>query len=125
MKLRLRTETLAVARLEASEPFPAWALDSAFCCLARTGTEVSIVVPQRDLPTHIPAEGPWQALEVQGPLDFSLVGILASLTGTLAQAGISVFAFSTYDTDYLLVKVEGMAAACRALRAAGHAILEA
>ncbi len=124
MKLRLRPETLVVARLGATEPFPAWALEAPFTCLARTGSEVSVVVPQASLPPEVPAEGPWQALEVQGPLDFSLVGILATLTGILAQGGISVFAFSTYDTDYLLVKTERMAAACRALRAAGHAILE-
>lgn len=111
-----------VARLGPAEPFPAWALEAPFSCLARTGAEVSLVVPREHLPSDLAAEGPWQALEVQGPLDFSLVGILAALTGTLAQAGISVFAFSTYDTDFLLVKQEAMPAACRALRAAGHSL---
>ena len=65
-------------------------------------------------------EGGWIALEVIGPLDFSLTGILASLTVPLAQAGVPVFATSTFDTDYLLVKAVDLESANRALKAAGH-----
>ncbi len=125
MKLRIRPEVLAVARLEAEAPWPAWALDSPFAALTRTGEELSLVVPIQRVPPNVRSEGPWRALQVVGPLDFALVGILAELTRTLAEARISLFALSTFDTDYLLVKEAAFEAACRALAAAGHEILGA
>ena len=65
----------------------------------------------------------WQALRLAGPLDFSLIGLLASLTGTLAEEGISVFVVSTFDTDYILVRSGQVTQAVRALRQAGHWVL--
>ena len=62
----------------------------------------------------------WKCLKVEGPLDFSLIGILASLTACLANADISVFAISTYDTDYLMVKEENLDVACLVLCQEGH-----
>lgn len=123
MKLRRRPEVLAIARLEAAAPWPGWALESPFATLTRTDEELSLVVLADRLPAGIRSEGPWRALQVVGPLDFALVGILAELTGALAQARISLFALSTFDTDYLLVKEDRFGAACDALRAAGHEIL--
>ncbi|HJW34747.1 MAG TPA: ACT domain-containing protein [Holophagaceae bacterium] len=123
MKLRRRPEVLAIARLEAAAPWPGWALESPFAALTRTGEELSLVVLAELVPAGIPCEAPWRALQVAGPLDFALVGILAELTGALAQAGISLFALSTFDTDYLLVKADRFEAACDTLRAAGHEIL--
>lgn len=123
MKLRRRPEVLAIARLEAAAPWPAWALDSPFAALTRTDEELSLVVLAGRVPAGVRCEGPWRALQVMGPLDFALVGILAELTGILARARISLFALSTFDTDYLLVKEDRFEAACGALRAAGHEIL--
>ncbi|HJV22480.1 MAG TPA: ACT domain-containing protein [Holophagaceae bacterium] len=125
MKLRPRPEILAVARLDAAAPWPAWALESPFASLTRTGEELSLVVPLDRVPTEVRSEGPWRALQVEGPLDFALVGILADLSGVLAQASISCFALSTFDTDYLLVKADRFPAAREALEAAGHEILGA
>lgn len=125
MNLLIRPEVLAVARLEAAAPWPAWALESPFAALTRTGEELSLVVPAGRVPEGVRSEGPWRALQVAGPLDFALVGILAELTGILASAGISLFALSTFDTDYLLVKEAVFEAACEALTAAGHEILGA
>ena len=92
MKLRIRPEVLAVARLESGAAWPAWALDSPFAALTRTDEELSLVVPADRVPAGVRSEGPWRALQVVGPLDFALVGILAELTGILAQARISLFA---------------------------------
>ncbi|HJV89216.1 MAG TPA: ACT domain-containing protein [Holophagaceae bacterium] len=125
MKLRRRPEVLAVARLEATAPWPAWALEAPFAALTRTDEELSLVVPLDRVPEGVRREGPWRAVQVEGPLDFALVGILAELSGILARAGISCFALSTFDTDYLLVKSDRLEAACEALGAAGHAILGA
>ena len=73
-------------------------------------------------PDSVRSEGPWRCLEVAGPLAFSEIGILSSLTATLRSAGVSVFVFSTFDTDYLLVRQDKLAAATDSLEAAGHAI---
>lgn len=87
------------------------------------GGEISLVCEQAHMPPDCAAETGWRALRVQGPLEFSLTGILAELSGALAQAGISIFALSTYDTDYLLVKQEKLEQAADALFAQGHSII--
>lgn len=71
---------------------------------------------------HVQVERGWRALVVAGPLDFALVGILASLSNTLAVAGVSIFAISTFDTDYILVKEEKLGVALASLTAAGHVV---
>jgi hypothetical protein len=81
------------------------------------------VVGQR-LPVGVMAETGWRALRVVGRLDFSLVGILASIASPLAQAGVSIFALSTYDTDYVLVKEFDLERAMEALGAAGFPIIQ-
>lgn len=67
-------------------------------------------------------EGPFRALEVQGPLDFALTGILAALLVPLADAGISVFTLSTFDTDWILVPADAAGKAAAVLTAAGHVV---
>ena len=75
-----------------------------------------------NVPEGIHAERGWCALKVQGPLDFALVGVLAALATVLADAGVSIFAISTFDTDYILVKEEKLSASLQALRQAGHIV---
>ena len=114
----------AVCQLAPDAPLPAWAVGGAWFSATRTADELSLVCAEADAPATVRAERGWQALQVAGPLEFSLVGILAALTAPLAEAGVSVFAVSTYDTDYLLVKAERAAEAARVLRAAGHHVIE-
>lgn len=90
--------------------------------ITRTRDELSIVCPQADVPPSTFSEPEWRALKVAGPLDFSLTGVLASLAAPLADAGISIFALSTFDTDYLLVKSDVLALAVEVLRRAGHSV---
>jgi hypothetical protein len=75
------------------------------------------------VPAGVRCEPGWRALAVEGPLDFGLTGILASIATPLAEAGISLFAISTFDTDYVLVKAERLDDAMEALRRAGHHFL--
>ena len=124
LTLTVLTAPLAVCRLAPGEPLPAWALLGEFFSVTRTTDELSIVCPQALVPAQVQAERGWRALKVAGPLDFALTGILASLAGALAKAGISIFAISTYDTDYVLVKAETLERACDLLRAQGHQIPE-
>jgi hypothetical protein len=92
--------------------------------IIRTQEELSIVCEQENVPPDIRCERNWRAMKVAGPLDFALVGVLASLAGALADAGVSVFALSTYDTDYLLVKADTLERAIDALEAAGHRVAD-
>jgi hypothetical protein len=91
--------------------------------ITRTREELSIVCAQQAIPEGITAHGGFCCLKVQGPLDFTLVGILASLALPLAQAGISIFAISTYDTDYLLLPEASLERAVIVLAQSGHTIL--
>lgn len=119
LTLNLLSQTFAIARLQPNDPIPAWALGGAFSSVTRTRDELSIVCEQRLIPPGLKYEGGRRAFMVQGPLDFSLTGILSALSGALAQAGISIFAISTYDTDYILVREEDLDRASAALRDAG------
>ena len=78
--------------------------------------------PAASIPEGSVAERGWRCLKVHGPLDFSQTGILSSLAEPLAKAGLGIFAVSTYDTDYLLVKANELHKAVRALRQAGHRV---
>jgi hypothetical protein len=121
MNLTLLKEPLTVCQLAPDAAIPAWTAGRAtFLSITRTEEELSIVCPATLAPASVKQEGPWRAFKVAGPLDFALTGVLASLTAPLAGAGISIFSFATYHTDYVLVKVSQVDAATKALQAAGH-----
>ncbi|HEY7075980.1 MAG TPA: ACT domain-containing protein [Solirubrobacteraceae bacterium] len=124
MKLTLLDEPLAVCRLPASERVPSWALElhHAFLSLTRTRDELSVVCPEVAVPPDTDAETGWRALTVAGPLDFALSGVLASLAAPLGEAGVSVLAIATHDTDHLLVRAADLDRALGALAAAGHEV---
>ena len=99
-----------------------------FFSLSITKTELSVVLATSDIDESLSSqltarEGGWRAIGVVGPLQFELVGILAGLAGALADAKISIFAISTYDTDYILLKENTLAAACEVLRGVGHKVV--
>lgn len=99
-------------------------LEKPYCFYAHTADERSLVCPEADIPADVIAcERGWQCYRVAGTLDFALIGILAQLTGALAAQGVSVFAVSTYDTDYLLVRMADAARAEAAWQASGVARL--
>jgi len=104
MILTLIPERMSICRTGPREPLPDWLPESGLWSLTRTTEELSLVISETLAPQGWQVEGGWRCLKVEGPLDFSLTGILSALTAPLAAAGIAVFAISTYDTDYLLVK---------------------
>ena len=104
LTMKLLKEKYGVCRLNKNELIPEWAQNSDFFSITKTCDELSIVCSQDDIPNDIKCEKDWRILKIEGPLDFSLIGILASISTILAQKGISIFAISTYDTDYILVK---------------------
>jgi uncharacterized protein len=116
---------LAIARLGAGEDVPAWAAgagDAGLHAVVRTRAELSIVCDAARVPDGVRAERGWRALGVEGPLDLGLTGVLSALLAPLADAGVPIFAVSTCDTDYVLVRSERLAEAVAALRVAGHAV---
>lgn len=120
LTFRLLPDRLAVCRLSARARVPAWLPNRGFVSLTRTTSELSIVCAEESVPARARAQRGFCAFSVEGTLDFSLVGVLSDITSCLARAGISVFAVSTYDTDYVLVRGESVAAAMKALRRMGH-----
>lgn len=123
LQLRVWNGRFAVCRLPPREPVPSWVSTACeFTSVSRTREELSIVCPEDAVPAGVHCAKGWRILEVEGPLDFALTGILASLAQPLAVAGVSIFAVSTYDTDYLLAPEPQLDAAVRALTAAGHTV---
>ena len=114
--------TFAVCRLGAEALLPARSFAGPFCSVTRTADELSVVCPEAAVPEGSHYEGGWRCLRGDGTLDLALVGVLASLLVPLAEAGVSTFAVSTFDTDHLLVREADLGRAAEALRAAGHAI---
>jgi hypothetical protein len=124
LTLHLLPDQYAVARSNGSiTQTPAWDANSKLLALIQTPGETTLVCREEDLPTGYTAEVGWRALVVEGPLAFELTGILASLAEPLAQAGVSIYAISTYSTDIILIKENMLSQATAALNAAGHNIL--
>ncbi len=123
LSLTLQKEVLAVCKLAPDASVPDWAWSpGTFHTISRTPEELSIVCLDSAVPSEVKKESGWRILKVDGPLDFSLSGILASIAGPLANAGISIFAISTYDTDYVMVKSDKAEEALKVLTKAGHVV---
>lgn len=106
-----------IARIDLSRPL---------FFIGKTDRELSLVCETRDTPARtLEREDGWRGFRVAGTLDFSLVGILSRLSGILAAEGIGIFAVSTYDTDYILVKRDNLDRALRALAGAGYEVDDA
>jgi hypothetical protein len=123
VSLRLLRGRFAVCRLDPGEGIPAWALGGGeFNSITRTAGELSVVCAEGAVPADTKRETGWRVFQILGPLDFALTGILVAVAKPLADAGVSIFAVSTYDTDYVMVKEENLDKALHALAAAGHTV---
>ncbi|HZQ67031.1 MAG TPA: ACT domain-containing protein [Terriglobales bacterium] len=122
MKLRFRKlqGSFAICQLPARAPTPAWALAGSFTSISRSDDELSVVCPQAQVPAEIDSDGGWACLKLEGPFPFSETGILSSFIGPLSAEAIPIFAISTYDTDYVLVKEGFLDRALSTLQNAGH-----
>ena len=119
LHLDILPHRLTVCRLPAEHPVPSWVDRLPFWSITRTADELSIVLPEEAASPQWRQESGWRVFKVRGPLEFALVGVMAQLTVALAGAGVSIFALSTFDTDYLLVREADLARATAALTAAG------
>lgn len=124
LTLSLLKERFAVCRLDSQAEVPAWSIKGEFFSITRTSDELSIVCPESNVDETARCEKGWACMKLEGPFAFSLTGVLNSITGPLADAGVSIFAISTYDTDYVMVKADSLEEAVAALHRAGHHIQE-
>ena len=116
--LELLSGNYVICRLNPAEPVPEWP-GGELLSVTRTPDELTIVCREDDVPDEVQSEPGWRCLRVAGKLDFSLVGVIAKITTVLADAGVSVFAISTFDTDYFLVREMDLERALQALAEAG------
>lgn len=122
LRLTLLEERLAVCRLDPGTPIPSWAvIPDSFVSITVTHEELSIVCPESNIPQGVRREGAFRCLKIEGPLDFSEVGIIAPMAQLLAAAGISIFIISTYDTDYILFKQSLLERTLQVLTGSGYA----
>ena len=122
LTLKILPNRLAVCRLNADAPLPDWIDESDFSSITRTEAELTIVCDEVLVASGTTSETGWRCIKVEGPLDFSEIGIVLSLTQPLAESGVSVFLISTFDRDYLMVKEKDLAETIDVLTAAGHRV---
>lgn len=122
LHLSVLAERLAVCRLDPESEIPAWATAAPFFSVTRTSDELSVVCPEERVPDEVTCESGWRALKVEGPLEFGLTGVLASVAVPLAGSEVGILAIATYETDYVLVRGSQLDLAVRALRERGHEI---
>lgn len=120
LNYRVRPGHLAVCRLDPAAPIPAWLPDRGWSSITRTPAELSIVCEEALVPPGVKSQGGWRQIELAGPFDFQMTGVLASILNPLAAASVPIFAISTFDTDWVLIPGEHLEKAKQALAAAGH-----
>jgi uncharacterized protein len=122
LTLTVFSDRYTICRLPPDSAVPAWAEGGAFVSITRTRDELSIVCLESNVPADVVQAGEWRLLKCEGPLHFTLTGIVASLAEPLAQAHVAIFPIATHDTDYLLVKEPALNDAVEVLTAYGHAV---
>ena len=121
MKLKKLPGELTVCKLTSTDSVD---LSAGFYFIGRTDEEISLVCRTECVPENTEKrEDGWRAFRIEGTLDFSLVGILAKISGILAENGIGIFAVSTYNTDYILVKADRFDRTVQVLEEAGYGIV--
>ncbi len=123
LTLRFHPEHLALCKLASTAPVPSDILAHPLTCFFRTRKEATLICPSALAPQDVESEPGWIALEFVGAFDFALTGILTQVATPLAEVGISIFALSSFTTDYVLIKSENRDAAIAALRQAGHSFI--
>jgi uncharacterized protein len=124
LRYSLLANRFAICRFPAADAVPAWASDGpGFRSITRTSDELSIVCPEQQVHEAIQSERGWSCFKLEGPFPFSQTGVLASFLAPLAESAIPIFAISTFDTDYVLVKQEFQQQAVSALQLAGHTLV--
>lgn len=124
MILSVLKQTFGICRYDADKEIPERILKSKFFSVTRTSDELSLICPIEYMPADARCESNWKCLKVNGPLDFAQTGILSSLASVLAEAEISLLTFSTFETDYIMVKDVDLAITIKSLKSRGHQVYD-
>ncbi len=109
LTLSILPEKLGICHFDKNSPIPSWALEKTnFTSITRTMDELSITLPQEKIPGGVIVEKDWRAFKLEGDVELASVGIIASLAKPLAEAKISIFNVSTYETNYVLVEEKNL-----------------
>jgi hypothetical protein len=122
LNLSLLSVRLAICHLDPQADLPDWAASDVFSSSTRTEDELSIVCPEEQVPDGVRSDRGWRALKLEGPLQLTMTGVIASMAAPLADAGIPIFIVATYNTDYLLVRDGQLDDSIAALRERGHTV---
>jgi len=123
MRFSILSGPFAICRLDATAQVPAWAKDGSFLTITRTKDELSIICEQASVPPDTKAAWDFSCIQLQGPFDFSAIGILESFLAPLAEAAVPVFTVSTYDTDWILIQAKHWDKGLSVLASAGHELV--
>jgi hypothetical protein len=123
MKFTLLRGLFAICKANSDSAMPDWASIDGFCSVTRTADELTVICEEAAVPHHVQAERGFICMKLQGPFDFQAIGILESFLGPLANAGVPIFAISTFATDYILVRQEFWGEAFNCLQRAGHELV--
>lgn len=124
LTLEIMIDSFAICRMAPNSTVPDWVDQKPWVSVTRTDEELSIVCRESLVPGDVQTDTGWRMLKLQGPFPFDLVGVLSSVLNPLAEKGVSIFAVSTFDTDYLMVKGDKLELACSVLTEAGHLVKE-
>jgi len=118
--LSMLSETFTIHKLSPDASIPEEILKSNFYSVSKTENELSLVCSEVVEVQSLQSSNGWKCIKVKGPLDFNLTGILAGISDILTKGNISIFAISTFDTDYILIRSQDLSSARNKLRKAGY-----
>ena len=122
LKLSLLEEKYGICTLPKDAPIPHWVSKESLVSITRTGKELTIVCKQDIIPSKLQSDLNWRCFKIDGSFDLSQIGVISSISSPLADAGISIYVISTYDTDYFLVKDDNLEKSISVLSNFGHSI---
>jgi hypothetical protein len=124
LQLSLLEEVYGICVFKNDAAIPEWTAAASFCSITRTQKELTVVCPQNTIASDCECDSDWRCFRIDGNFDLNQIGIISSLAAPLAQADISIFVVSSYDTDYILVKGENVEQAVTVLSDNGHLIVK-
>jgi hypothetical protein len=122
LQLSLLKDKYGICTLPNTAPIPDWALTQSLASITRTEKELTIVCRLEILPSQYQSDLNWRCFKIDGSFDLNQIGVISSISSPLADAGISIYVISTYDTDYFLIQEQNLEKTISVLSNSGHYI---